>query len=334
MIIIRNPNGYGHITKLSGNRRRPYAVRKIVGWTDKGTPKYQYISYHKTQREAEKALRRFNDDPYLLTSQTLKDVYEEWIISQEDKKADGTIKAYNSAFKKLEPLYDLKMAELDRVTLQRFYDTLEGTKNTSTNVKKLLSNLIKYSVRKGIMPLSALNLHKAIDFSERKEGRTTEHKSIPISVINKLWELLGNETAKQILLYIYTGCRYVELYDLMPNNCYPDHIDIVDAKTEAGIRTVPLCDKIRSILPIEPIPSYDVFNKRFKEVLPGYHIHDTRHSFATYMAEAEVDVRVVKTIIGHKTNDITERYTHINLSVMMEAVNQMADYLSKNESKN
>lgn len=64
---MRRANGSGHITKLSGNRRRPYAIRKIVGWTDKGTPKYQYISYHKTQREAERALNTYINDPYTIS---------------------------------------------------------------------------------------------------------------------------------------------------------------------------------------------------------------------------------------------------------------------------
>ena len=59
---MRNPNGYGHITKLAGNRRKPYAVRKIVGWSEKGTPRYKYVSYHKTRREAERALKNYNED--------------------------------------------------------------------------------------------------------------------------------------------------------------------------------------------------------------------------------------------------------------------------------
>lgn len=329
---MRSANGTGHITKLAGNRRRPYAIRKIVGWTDKGTPKYQYISYHKTQREAEQALRKYNEDPYTLCNKTLLDVYNEWIIGQDQKKSDGTLKAYRTAIKMLEPLHDIKMAQIDRVMLQNYYDTLEGTKNTSRKVKNLLSNLIKYSVKKGIMPLSALNLHKAIDLSERAEGKTTEHKVIPKDIIRKLWGL-NNETARQVLLYIYTGCRYAELYELQPENCYPDHIDIVDSKTEAGIRTIPLCDAVKKLLPIEPIPSYDIFNKRFKELLPDYHIHDTRHSFTTYMAEAGIDSRIIKTVVGHKSVDVTSRYTHITLEVTMDAVNKMAKFISESTSE-
>lgn len=319
---MRRPNGSGHITKLSGNRRRPYAVRKIVGWTEKGTPKYKYISYHKTEREAERALKTYNDDPYTLSSKTLADVYAEW-IPEQGKKAEGTIKAYNTAYKKMEPLHDLKMSQIDRITLQKFYDKMEGTKNTSTNVKKLMSNLIKYSVKNGIMPLSALSLHKVVDFSSRAEGKTTERKLIPHDIIDNLWKRADNEMVKQILLYIYTGCRYAELYELQDDHCFGDYIEIVQAKTAAGVRIVPLCDKIKKILPVEPIPSYSVFNKYFKEILPGYHIHDTRHTFITMMTEAKVDPRIIKAIVGHKSNDITEHYTHITLKVMMEAVNKI-----------
>jgi len=318
---MRRPNGSGHITKLAGNRRRPYAIRKVVGWTEKGTPKYKYISYHKTHREAIKALNAYMEDPYELTSKTVQEVYKEW-YAQQTEVAEGTLKAYRTAYKRLEPLYTFKMSQIDRIVLQNFYDNMKGTKSAVFNQKKLLNNLIKYSVKKGIMPMSALSLHKVIDFSKKPEGKKTARKIIPKDVIDKLWELTDT-TAKQVLLYIYTGCRYAELYDLKEKNCYPDHIDIIAAKTEAGIRTVPLCDKIKKILPIEPIPSYDVFNKYFKELLPGYHIHDTRHTFITMMTEAGVDSRIIKAIVGHKSTDVTDQYTHITLEAMIEAVNKI-----------
>lgn len=329
---MRKPNGYGHITKLAGNRRRPYAVRRIIGWSDTGKPRYKYLSYHRTLREAERALSQYNTDPYTLSSMTLKQVYEEWLPLQN--RADGTIKAYKTAFKKLKPLHDMKMTQIDSVTLQQYYDSLDGTKNTSTNVKKLLSNLIKYCVkRKGILPVSALSIHKAIDFSEREEGRTTERKLIPKETIRQFWTMLDSELVKQVLIYIYTGCRFAELHDLQPENCHENYIEIVESKTDAGRRIVPLCDKIKTILPVEPIPSYDVFNRRFKELLPGYHIHDTRHTFVTYMTEAGIDSRIVKAVVGHKDSDITSAYTHITIDAMLDAVNTFADFLSKKTEK-
>lgn len=43
---IRRGNGEGSIIKLSGKRRKPYAVRVTVGWTVEGKQKYKYVSYH------------------------------------------------------------------------------------------------------------------------------------------------------------------------------------------------------------------------------------------------------------------------------------------------
>ena len=45
---MRLPNGYGGVTKLSGRRRKPYMVRKTIGWhidekTDKKVQDYVVI---------------------------------------------------------------------------------------------------------------------------------------------------------------------------------------------------------------------------------------------------------------------------------------------------
>lgn len=40
---MKNPNGYGTVVKLSGNRRKPYAVRKTLGFNEKGYPIYKSI---------------------------------------------------------------------------------------------------------------------------------------------------------------------------------------------------------------------------------------------------------------------------------------------------
>jgi integrase len=139
-----------------------------------------------------------------------------------------------------------------------------------------------------------------------------------------LWELSKeSETAKIILFYIYTGLRYSELFELQEENCYPDHLEIVKAKTKAGVRVVPLSDKAKSLLPIQRVPEYGVFNRYFKEFLPGHHVHDTRHTFTTLLAQAGVDERTIKAIIGHSAKDVTDHYTHIELSVMLEAVNKI-----------
>ena len=84
---MRNPNGYGSFYKLSGNRRRPWAVRITTGWErDKNNPdslgkqKYKILGYYKTRPEAVLALAEYNNEPYDLDSNkiTFEELFEKW----------------------------------------------------------------------------------------------------------------------------------------------------------------------------------------------------------------------------------------------------------------
>ena len=57
---MRLPNGYGGIVKLSGKRRKPYAVRITTEYTDNGGQKYKYLDYFATRREALACLEEYN----------------------------------------------------------------------------------------------------------------------------------------------------------------------------------------------------------------------------------------------------------------------------------
>lgn len=52
---MRRPNGGGAIYKLSGNRRRPWAIRITTGW-ENGKQKYKMLGYYESKEEAEMAL--------------------------------------------------------------------------------------------------------------------------------------------------------------------------------------------------------------------------------------------------------------------------------------
>lgn len=57
---MRNPNGYGSVYKLSGNRRKPWTARITLGFKpENGHPIYKFIGYYTTQEEAERALAEY-----------------------------------------------------------------------------------------------------------------------------------------------------------------------------------------------------------------------------------------------------------------------------------
>ena len=321
---MKRANGDGTIVKLTGNRRKPYAIRKVIGWKEDGRPKLQYISYHKTYREAEQALRIYNEDPYTVSKTTIKELYEEWYAIQEPKKAADTLKGYRTCFKHISPLHDLKIKDIDRPTIQRFYDKLDVNACTCKKVGQLLNMLFDYAVKRGMMPSTALNLTKSVDIPDKVVKHQAPRSAINKRDIEKLWELKDlNPFARMTLVYIYTGLRFSELYDLKPENCHENYIEITHAKTPSGVRIVPLSDKVLSLLPIDKVPPRTTFDRHYRKLLPDHVIHDTRHTFVSLMTEAGVDSRIIKAIVGHKSNDITDVYTHISLDVMIDAVNKL-----------
>lgn len=320
---MKRSNGSGHVTKLSGNRRKPYAIRKVIGWTEAGKPRYKYISYHKTKREAEKALDRYIDDPYILDKRTLKDVYDEWYALRESDKADNTLIGYRTSWNHLKPLHDTRIQLLDRFALQKYFDSLELSEYALTRIRNLIRYLFNHAIKRGILPLSALNLYKAIDLHPRKETRENPHSTLSQTELNYLWEHKDNELVKIILVYVYTGLRFSELKTLHKSNIHDDYIEIKQAKTESGNRIVPLSDKVKSLLPISTIPSHTTFTEMFKKILPGHTPHDTRHTFISLMAAAQVDTGIIRAIVGHKAIDVTEHYTHYSIDTLLDAVNRI-----------
>ena len=78
---MKNPNGYGPVVKLSGNRRNPYAARKTKGFNEKGHPVYINIGYAKTREEALILLAQFNKTPWDIETNkiTLDELHNLWM---------------------------------------------------------------------------------------------------------------------------------------------------------------------------------------------------------------------------------------------------------------
>ncbi len=57
---MKNPNGYGSVVHLKGERRNPFVVRKVKGWNEKKQPLYDVIGYFPTREAGMIALAQYN----------------------------------------------------------------------------------------------------------------------------------------------------------------------------------------------------------------------------------------------------------------------------------
>ena len=105
---MKNPNGYGSVVKLSGNRRNPFCARKTVGWNEKGHPIYKPIGYFKTRQEAMIVLAEYNRNPYDidLSKITMKELFERWSARDFPKISKSSASSFKSSMKHCKPLWD------------------------------------------------------------------------------------------------------------------------------------------------------------------------------------------------------------------------------------
>ena len=138
---MKLPNGFGNVSKLSGNRRKPWRVRKTDGWEivdGKVKQKFITVGYYETRPEALMALAEFNQDPFDLglSTITVEEVYERWSEKKFKEISESNAKGYEAAYKLCEKIQDMRFVDLKLGHIQKITD--ESGKNTPT-LKKFRS---------------------------------------------------------------------------------------------------------------------------------------------------------------------------------------------------
>ena len=105
---MKLPNGYGSVVKLSGKRRKPYQVRKTVGWhydeaKDKQVQDMITIGYAATRADGLQMLADYNNNPFdtKAAKMTFSDVYEEWSKRKFPTISESNVKGYTASYKSL-----------------------------------------------------------------------------------------------------------------------------------------------------------------------------------------------------------------------------------------
>ena len=85
--------------------------------------------------------------------------------------------------------------------------------------------------------------------------------------------------------------------------------------------------------PISRTTVYAAFNRACAAAgISDFHWHDLRHTFASHLVMAGVDIRTVQELLGHKTLEMTMRYSHLAPAHKAAAVEKLAAALERVEN--
>ena len=342
---MKNPNGYGSVSKLSGKRRRPYIVRITAGFDMEGRQIMKTLGYYETQAKAIKALADYNENPYdiNLNDITLKEILDRFMKNKNGMVEKSSLKSYKVWYNCLKPLYNKRMRDIRTLELQNFINSLSYlSTGTLKNLKSFIRMLFKDAMEMDIITKDYSEFIKLPRHKPKIERKVFTDEEIAL-----LWENVNElEYADVILILIYTGMRINELLKLPKENVnLEENIIIGGSKTEAGKnRIIPIHPKIiplvikrmenktEYLIPNRRKSNYYEYNnfrtKEFMAIMKQlgmeHTIHDTRHTFATMISDVSDNESAITGIIGHTNINMTKRYTHTSIEKMrkeMEKIN-------------
>lgn len=342
---MRNPNGYGSVYKLSGNRRKPWVARITVGWSIDKKQMYNILGYFKTRKEAQIALAEYNKDPYDLDLRklTFRDVFERWSSEHFKKVSKSKVDSYKTVFNQSAELHDVLFHKIKTNHLQKLINDKSHLKSsTLAHHRSTYKQLYQYAIKH---EFAVRNYADFIDLP-KDDKPNKSHKIFSREEIDTLFAHYhaGVPNTDIVLILIFTGFRVMELLELHKTavNLTGGYI-VGGKKTEAGKgRIVPINKRIRPMIEARmqadgdilfPTPKGCIFlyqNFRVNEWNPlmaklgmKHTAHDTRHTFISLMTEARVDKLTIQRIVGHSNQDVTDHYTHLGLQQLIDGINKI-----------
>lgn len=331
---MRRGNGEGSIYKLSGKRRKPWAVRITTGWTIEGKQQYKYLGYYLTKTEAKNALREYLLRPYDLTNKdvTLKDVFARWTAATD--LSEKTVKNYTSYFNKAFTLHKMTMREIKAIHLETIMNEL--TPHGQRVFKNCMNQLYTYAMKHEIIEKNI------IDLITVKDVKIEERQPFTPAEIGRLKDF-RHPLHDTVQILLYTGLRITELLEVETKNVHiAERYLIAGKKTKAGTdRIIPIHDHILPLVAARygngdkylitrenkkiPYRSYrQMYWDKMTVALELDHTpHDTRHTFATFADRCGLNQVAVKRIMGHALKDVTQHYTHKDTGELLEEINKL-----------
>lgn len=322
---MRNENGFGSIICLDRTgkkRRKPWAVRITVGWSE-GKQQRKYLGYYKTQQEALIALAEYHKSGVNLdmSNKTLAEIYEIFMERVKQKNLSrGVMNTHNMAYRRLGELANKQMKEIKKAHLQAWLDGIDLKPGSKKQIRSSMVQVFDYAFSNDIVNK---NYAKGLEIQEKveKTGAIFTNEQV-----KTLWEHKDNQTVQYILVLIYTGLRISELLEIHKDNINLDEDYMVGGmKTKAGTnRIIPIHKAIKPFIEASlkegnyiinsshgGALSYSGIKAKFDKMMErfgwSHTIHDTRKTGVSIMHGANIPMETIRIIVGHSGKGVTEQ---------------------------
>lgn len=339
----RLPNGFGQITKLNRpGLRKPYRAMVTIGLDSNGRYKQvllKPVSYFETYNDAYQALLNYNLNPYDLetSSYTLQDLYNKW-SSEYFKKlnSDSSIRTVKAAWSRCTPISKMQVRDIRTRHIKGLIEDTDTSENMKRRIKSLFNLMLDYAVEYELTDKNYARNY-TIETPVETENSHMIYTAEEIKKINASDDCM---VKRIILLQNLSGWRPQELCNIKLSDINLDDMTIIGGmKTDSGKnRIVPIhsmiYDNVRKWYeesvninseylfhkPDGTPYTYNVLRHKYTSYISELKLdsrhkpHDGRKHFITLAKKYNVDEWVLKRIVGHTINDITEQvYTVRNI---------------------
>lgn len=332
----RNPNGYGCVTKLKGNRSRPWCV-KVTIYDAEGRAKQAPIGYAETEEKANILLAQYNNNPWNIDREkvTLLDLYHRWEKIKLPKLGKSSQSCLRSAFKHCSKYYGMKYRNIRSYHMQESIDNCGCGYATQGHIKSLWGHLDEFAFEIDLIDKMYSQITTSPPASETSRTPFTTEQ------IDTIWEIKDQPYVDTILIFLYTGFRIEELLTMTV-----DQVNLDEWYFQGGIksasgknRIVPIHDRIKPLVKNlvnqgnTYLFSYDgkkfnattyrnnVWYKVLEQIAPGKTPHEARHTFETFLDDAKGNRKCIDMLMGHKSKDVGNRvYNHKTLDQLRETI--------------
>ncbi len=233
-------------------------------------------------------------------------------------------------------LYEIKPLDIIDYKAQRFEEVSAATVNRELAcLKVMFSKAIEWE-------LVSENPVKKVKFYKEDNRRLRYLEKEEIE------RLLANCPASLraiVILAISTGMRKSEIQHLRWRDVdFANNVITLLITKNGEVRHIPLMSYALEALKTQNRhPSSDYifcdtgglpfnFRKSFETALRksdifGFRFHDLRHTFASHLAMSGVDLNTIRALLGHKSLDMTLRYSHLSKSHKTQAIEVLSERL-------